>query len=181
MAMGAELFEQYLNLTSFRESNDLQATTMIVVIGHWRQHHEEDFIVIHDASSNFARQREMWERITSIDVPEQMHPAGDGTFAPFPLRVTETRSTDSKDSFSVQFCDIVAGLSARHFYPSLNDNDRKFLDDLIEVGLDNITFNGIRPQLILKWSGKIGQCAKVYPTLTNGCDNDEATEFFRQV
>jgi hypothetical protein len=33
----------------------------------------------------------------------------------------------------------------------------------------------------LKWSGKIGQRAKMYPTLMNGCENDEATELFRQV
>ena len=33
----------------------------------------------------------------------------------------------------------------------------------------------------LKWSGKIGQRAKVYPTRLNGYENDKATEFFRQV
>jgi hypothetical protein len=37
---------------------------------------------------------------------------------------------------------------------------------------------GLRP---LKWSGKFGQRAKMYPTLMNGYENDEATEFFRQV
>jgi hypothetical protein len=35
--------------------------------------------------------------------------------------------------------------------------------------------------LNLKWSGKFGQRAKMYPTLMNGYENDEATEFFRQV
>jgi len=33
----------------------------------------------------------------------------------------------------------------------------------------------------VKWSGKSGQCAKMYPTLMNGYENDEATELFRQV
>ena len=33
----------------------------------------------------------------------------------------------------------------------------------------------------VKWSGKIGQRAKVYPTRMNGYENDEATELFRQV
>jgi hypothetical protein len=33
----------------------------------------------------------------------------------------------------------------------------------------------------LKWSGKTGQRAKVYPTRMNGYENDEATELFRQV
>ena len=33
----------------------------------------------------------------------------------------------------------------------------------------------------LKWYGKFGQRAKVYPTRLNGYKNDKATEFFRQV
>jgi hypothetical protein len=33
----------------------------------------------------------------------------------------------------------------------------------------------------VKWSGKLGQRAKMYPTRMNGCENDEATEFVRQV
>jgi hypothetical protein len=36
-------------------------------------------------------------------------------------------------------------------------------------------------QIDVKWSGKFGQRAKMYPTLMNGYENDEATEFFRQV
>jgi hypothetical protein len=36
----------------------------------------------------------------------------------------------------------------------------------------------IRP---LKWSGKFGQRAKMYPTRTNGYENDKATELFRPV
>ena len=34
---------------------------------------------------------------------------------------------------------------------------------------------------ILKWSGKTGQRAKMYPTLKTGYTNDEETQFFRQV
>jgi len=34
---------------------------------------------------------------------------------------------------------------------------------------------------ILKWSGKFGQRAKVYPTRTNGYENDKTTELFRPV
>ena len=32
----------------------------------------------------------------------------------------------------------------------------------------------------VKWSGKFGQRAKVYPTRTNGYENDKVTELFRQ-
>ena len=33
----------------------------------------------------------------------------------------------------------------------------------------------------MKWSGKTGQRAKMYPTLKTGYTNDEETQFFRQV
>ena len=36
-------------------------------------------------------------------------------------------------------------------------------------------------KLQMKWSGKFGQRAKVYPTRTNGYENDKTTELFRPV
>ncbi|MFT7447373.1 MAG: hypothetical protein ACI9LZ_002295, partial [Glaciecola sp.] len=33
----------------------------------------------------------------------------------------------------------------------------------------------------MKWSGKTGQRAKMYPSLKTGYRNDEETQFFRQV
>ena len=32
----------------------------------------------------------------------------------------------------------------------------------------------------MKWSGKFGQCAKMYPTRTNGYENDKRMEFLDQ-
>ena len=39
----------------------------------------------------------------------------------------------------------------------------------------------LSPSLLVKWSGKFGQRAKMYPTRTNGYENDKATELFRSV
>lgn len=121
---------------------------MLAIIGHWRRQSREDFAIIHDASSNFLRGAEIWRRITSNNVPNQMHRSGDGSFTEFPLRITSTTPIDSKTSRSVQFCDILAGLSARHFSPLTLGDERAFLDELIDVGLKDLSFNGIRPQSI---------------------------------
>jgi transposase len=40
--------------------------------------------------------------------------------------------------------------------------------------------NPIEMAFSMKWSGKLGQRAKMYPTRMNGYENDEATELFRQ-
>jgi len=39
----------------------------------------------------------------------------------------------------------------------------------------------MKSQAIVKWSGKFGQRAKMYPTRTNGYENDKRTELFRPV
>lgn len=90
----------------------------------------------------------MWEKITNNDVPKQMHRLGDGSFVEFPLRVRSTTSLDSMKSRSIQFCDLLAGLATRHFSPFTEGDDRRFIDELIEAGLKNVTFNGIRPSYV---------------------------------
>ena len=145
MELGARLFLDYHDISTFGGSGELQTTTMFAIVTHWRQKYPEDFALVHDASSNFLRSRDMWERITSADVPPQLHRGGDGSFVEFPLRVVSTTAVDLKDSRSIQFCDILAGLATRHFSPLTEGDDRVFMDELIDAGLKEITFNGIRP------------------------------------
>ncbi|ENN88493.1 hypothetical protein RHSP_04799 [Rhizobium freirei PRF 81] len=148
MALGAALFERYHSLENFHGSDEFQTTTMLAIVSHWRQHYPEDFAVIHDDSSNFLRSREMWGKITSVNVPPQLHRSGDGSFVEYPLRVISTTAMDSKDSPSIQFCDLLAGLAAKHFSPRTEGDDRVFMDQVIEAGLKHITYNGIRPDVI---------------------------------
>lgn len=145
MALGADLFERYSDLDDFRNSNDLQTGTMLAVIGHWRQAYTEDFSVVHDNSSNFWRNREMWSKITSSDNPEAATRAGDGSYVEYPLRVVSTEGRDSRLSRSIQFCDVLAGLTAKHFNPDLTADDREFMSSLIDEGLGNISSNRIVP------------------------------------
>jgi hypothetical protein len=145
MEMGARLFHNYHDLQKFRGSDELQTTTMLAVVAYWRQKYPEDFAIVHDASSNFLRNKAIWDRITNNNVPRQVHRLGDGTFVEYPLRVVSTAPVDSQSSRSIQFCDIIAGLVSRSFDPRTEGDDRKFMDDVIDAGLKEITYNGIRP------------------------------------
>jgi hypothetical protein len=146
MAIGAEVFERYRSVESFTGADELYVTTMLAIIGHWRQRSPDDFAVVHDDSAHFFRHREMWETITSPNVPPQMHVAGDGSEVPYPLRVVSTTPTPSEQSRSIQFCDVLAGVSAKIFDERIEGDDRQLLNDAIVAGLGELTFNGIRPE-----------------------------------
>lgn len=141
---GANNFEKHTDLETFRATNDLQFTTMLAAVADWRKRFQEDFVIIHDASSNFLRQKENWNTVTSTDVPKQMHPLGDGTTVEFPLRVLETHSVNSKDNYSVQLCDLLAGFASRYFNPQKTKDEQEILEAIAENGLGSATTNGIR-------------------------------------
>lgn len=148
LAGGAEAFLNFSDIATFKSSNELHTATMIAIIAFWRQHFPEDFAVVHDASSAFLRNRAMWENITNPHVPEQLQRGGDGSDTQFPLRVVTTSAVDSKSSYAVQFCDILAGLSAKHFGCAQDSPERPFLNEVLEAGLKSLSYNGVRPQMI---------------------------------
>lgn len=144
MALGANLFTRFNNLATFKGSDEIQVTSMMAVVAHWRQRHSEDFVVVHDATANFFRRQELWARMTSADVPKQLIRASDGTDVEFPLRVVSTTPVDSRENLSVQFCDVLAGLTARTFDKRIEGADREFLNDTIHAGFGKLSYNGIR-------------------------------------
>jgi hypothetical protein len=148
MAFGAAAFTSYHDLDSFRGSDELQVTSMLAVVAHWRKLYSEDFAAVHDASANFFRRRDIWERITNNNVPAQLYTLGDGTVVQFPLRVISTAPVDSKDNPSVQLCDIVAGLTTRYFDRRVEGAERALLNEVVEAGLGAVDYNGVRPDSI---------------------------------
>ena len=140
MALGAELFLQYHSFESYRGSNELHVSSLVAVIVHWRQRHPEDFAVIHDASANFFRRRDTWERITSPNVPQEVHALGDGSDVEYPLRVVSTTPMNSIDSRAIQLCDMLAEYTARNFDPRLTPDERALLDNTIRAGLGEMVF-----------------------------------------
>ena len=58
------------------------------------------------------------------------------------------------------------------------DQNRRLKKMYAEMSMQN---DLLKEALGMKWSGKFGQRAKIYPTRTNGYENDKATELFRPV
>ena len=146
MALGADLFDRYHHLDTFRGSDEIHVTSMLAVVTHWRKTFNDDFAIVHDASASFFRHRDIWERLTNEHVPPQPFPLGDGTTVEYPLRVISTTSVDSRECASVQFCDICAGLAAHHFDPRITAANRQLLNEVLEAGFSSLEYNGIRPE-----------------------------------
>ncbi len=144
MIMGAEILVERFDLDWYRSTNETQFTTMIAVVGRWRQRYADDFHIIHDNTSNFLRRREDWEAITNPTVPEQLHPLGDGTTVQFPLRVIDTVGVDSADNYAIQLCDILAGFSTQHFkqkWSGKTDHPIQLIAE--EIGLWQLSHSGM--------------------------------------
>ena len=121
---------------------------MLASVTYWRRAYAEDFAIIHDTSANFFRHLDIWKRMTNANVPSQTYPLADGTSVEYPLRIVSTTPVDSRSTPSVQFCDIVAGLAARHFDPQLAPDNRQLINEAVEAGFSSVDYNGIQPDLV---------------------------------
>lgn len=145
ITMGALEFERHSRIEKHKGSSDIHLTTMVSSIGFWRSKFEEDFKVIHDESAHFFRQREMWERITSMNAAERIIHADDERKVIFPLRVTETVQVDSRGSPALQLSDLISGLGAKSKAPLLNTDDQALINEILHSGLGEMNAGGLHP------------------------------------
>jgi hypothetical protein len=146
LAEGARRFElDNPDLKAFTESSEIQLTAVLASVVHWRQRRPEDFNVVHDESSNFLRQRDIWDTILRDDCKPGPVEIGDGTSVEFPLRVRSTTAVRSHLSAAVQLCDVIAGLAAKAALSFDGRETDPFTAELIALGAGELTFNGVRP------------------------------------
>lgn len=153
MALGAERFHRYHKIDEFKATNDLQVTSVFASVAGWRQRSADDFALIHDATANFFRGKNVWDHVTGNEVPQQVHIGGDGKPLEFPLRVLSTTPRDSKDCRSIQFCDVLAGLGTKLFDTRIAGEERTLLREILKAGAGVIDFNGVRPRQVFPEKG----------------------------
>lgn len=79
----------------------------------WRQRLGTSFSVIHDASSNMAKHKAVWDALTSDQAPEDRVGMAGNTFS-YPIGVTRTTFESSKESPGIQIADVLAGVTSRY-------------------------------------------------------------------
>ena len=95
---------------------DIALTDALVLINEWKStlHEDENITLIHDRSSNMAKEKEFWDILVNPNIPQKVV-GFDRRKMSFPLKVEKTDFSDSKDYAGLQFVDILAGAIAKYF------------------------------------------------------------------
>jgi len=75
----------------------------------WRTDVPESIRLIHDATANMARQKEVWDAITDQSLPEHRSAAASGMVLTYPIAVQETTFDSSEEHDGLQLADVLAG------------------------------------------------------------------------
>lgn len=118
----------------------------LVFIGNiWRGRHEGPWDVVHDQSSNLAKQKWMWDALSSPDLSAARFDNAAGTQI-FPMNVSGTRFADSVEDKQLQICDILAGATSAYLRFANAQNDQKeYSDKLSEAGIEKLIVGGLWP------------------------------------
>jgi hypothetical protein len=112
---------------------DLSLSTAMNLIGMWRWRiDDEPFQLIHDQSTNMAKQKRMWDALVS----ETARPAVvgyDNRKRKYPLNVSETKFVDGKTSAALQIADILAGATSAVLKRSTSSSTDEYTNGLQEL------------------------------------------------
>lgn len=129
------------------KSLDIAFPIALGIIQHWRDLKGEELSVVHDASSNMAKEKWLWDAVVSPEVPAQLVGYDERTMK-FPLGVTETVFGDSKLHRQLQICDVLAGALAAWASPmtKLHNPDKSdYCNNLDRAGIQELLFGAIWP------------------------------------
>lgn len=118
----------------------------LVFIGHkWRERQVGPWQVVHDQSSNMAKQKWIWDALSSpgLQAAQFDNPAGASIF---PMNVTKTRFGDSVQEKQLQICDVLAGATSAFLRLRDSDGpDQTYRDKLADAGIEKLFLGGLWP------------------------------------
>ena len=91
---------------------DIAMGQAMLLVSEWKKDNNESITVIHDQSSNMARQKYIWDALVSPDIPETVL-GYDRRVWHFPIGVKETLFESDETFCGLQIADVVAGGVAR--------------------------------------------------------------------
>jgi hypothetical protein len=132
MILGALLRLRYVGVFKRlqRGALDLSFSTAINLMGMWRTKlGDEPIDLVHDQSSNMAKQKQLWDVLVSPNTPPALVGHDTRTMR-FPLGVTGTGFVDGRTNSGLQIADIIAGATATLAASRLTGARSEYLSDL---------------------------------------------------
>jgi hypothetical protein len=136
------------NLLESKDHLDISVSLTLTLMSLWRQDVEEDIVLIHDASSAMAKEKQIWEMIVDPDL-SPITVGYDRRTVQFPIGLTKTCSEDSKKWAGLQLADILAGSFTRciRWMNEGRDVKDKFGKELMDVMGEAFTCFPIAPEM----------------------------------
>ena len=120
-------------------------TTAAETCSHWRKQTTESLALVHDRSSSLARDKWLWDLITSPDI-EEMTVGLPSRARIYPLNVVRTEFADSRRYVQLQFCDLVAGATAVWCRQFLGRSyGQGYVEQLEVAGIEKLQIGSIWP------------------------------------
>ena len=114
----------------------------LVRLGHsWRGKHEGPWEVVHDRSSNLAKQKWLWDSLSATDLGTAQFDGPHGASI-FPMNVVSTRFADSMLEKQIQLCDLIAGATSASL--RLPEGD-EYRTKLFDAGIQKLIVDSIWP------------------------------------
>lgn len=144
---------------------NLAIGTLVALMAHWRGQSPGPFEVIHDQSKDLARNRAVWDWLSSPEQQEAALGFGDFRDMLLPLNVVRTELARSHDHAGLQVADLLAGANLEICRFLLGDTrNETYARDLIDAGLD-VVVNNIWPDIGWSMPATPGRADALDPNL----------------
>ena len=118
----------------------------LIFLGHvWRGRQNGPWEVVHDQSTNMAKQKWLWDALSS---PELASARFENPGAPqqFPMNVAGMRFADSVQEKQLQICDVLAGATTAYLrITHMESKDKQYAESLSNAGIDKVIVGGLWP------------------------------------
>jgi hypothetical protein len=144
--LGYEYYESLFKLKTPLPTMDIVFPLELEAACFWSNKTTEPLIICHDAASEFSKAMWLWDALTSETAPTGTFMSAGRTYK-YPLNIEKTEFIDSKDSASVQICDLIAGAVAECLRSSMGDHhDTQLVESMVLAGVGNFTGGLIWPE-----------------------------------
>lgn len=123
---------------------DFALAAAVQLMGCWQTHLRNPLRVVHDRTANMARQRPVWDALTSNDMPAFVQTTASGMTHTYPVGVVETVFAASEAHSGLQLADVLAGAIGSCTDTTSGDDNTKYALSVLDR-LNSLRVHALMP------------------------------------